>query len=370
MPVVLGGRIFASRRGEARVATGGVGRDPVRMSAGESGCVADRWRERVRVLHEQVRARLREVMVEQGPEAARAVRDEDPDGDTIYAIDVAAEELLLEACASWADEGASFVLVAEGLDGPRTFGSGAPTERVIVDPIDGTRGLMFDKRSAWCLTGVAPDLGDATRLSDIAFAAMTELPTTRQNLVEELSAVRGGGVRRTRRDLVTGRTEELTVRPSGATTLRHGFATVCAFFQGGKELLARFEEDFLGRALGGWRADKADVYTDQYISSAGQLAELALGRDRLVVDVRPQVHAAIGHPDSTLCSRPYDLCTALVAEEAGVIVRAPDGSALDAPLDTTTNCGFVAYANAQLHKQLERLLLDALRQHGLLQPTG
>ena len=32
--------------------------------------------------------------------------------------------------------------------------------RVIVDPIDGTRGLMYQKRSAWILTGVAPNRGD------------------------------------------------------------------------------------------------------------------------------------------------------------------------------------------------------------------
>ena len=31
--------------------------------------------------------------------------------------------------------------------------------RVIVDPIDGTRGLMYQKRSAWILTGVAPNRG-------------------------------------------------------------------------------------------------------------------------------------------------------------------------------------------------------------------
>ena len=36
--------------------------------------------------------------------------------------------------------------------------------RVIVDPIDGTRGLMYQKRSAWILTGVAPNRGPGTSL--------------------------------------------------------------------------------------------------------------------------------------------------------------------------------------------------------------
>ena len=35
--------------------------------------------------------------------------------------------------------------------------------RLIVDPIDGTRGLMYDKRPAWALAGVAPNKGPGRR---------------------------------------------------------------------------------------------------------------------------------------------------------------------------------------------------------------
>src|SRR2546426_8918997 len=42
--------------------------------------------------------------------------------------------------------------------------------RLLVDPIDGTRGLMYQKGSAWNLTGVAPDRGAATPLRDIVLA--------------------------------------------------------------------------------------------------------------------------------------------------------------------------------------------------------
>jgi hypothetical protein len=144
----------------------------------------------------------------------------------------------------------------------------------------------------------------------------------------------------------------------------HGFASVANYFQGGKELTARIEEDLLRRERGGWNPDKAEIYTDQYICSGGQLAEVALGRDRLVLDLRPMIHRKLG-VDSSLCSRPYDVCTALVAQEAGCVVTAPDGSPLDAPLDVTTNIAFVAYANPGLAARVQPLLDEVLVTHGL-----
>ncbi len=294
---------------------------------------------------------------------ARAARDDA--GDTIFGIDIDAEHVLLRFCEDWARE-VSFVLIAEGIE-PETglaFGSSPPEFRLIVDPIDGTRGLMFDKRSAWSLAGIAPDRGEATRLSDLELVVKTELPTTRQGLVDTIWAERGAGVGGWRSNLFTGTTEELSIVPSAATDLRHGFATVNNFFQGGKELTARIDEDLMGRALGGWRAEKAELYSDQYISSGGQLVELALGRDRLVLDIRPLVHRALGF-EATLCARPYDLCTGLVAVEAGCVVTAPDGQPLDAPLDTTTNLAFVGYANRELANRIQPLLTAVLDDHGI-----
>ena len=114
----------------------------------------------------------------------------------------------------------------------------------------------------------------------------------------------------------------------------------------------------------GWRSDKAEVYCDQYICSGGQLAEIALGRDRMVIDLRPRLHRAIGY-DSTLCCRPYDLCTALIAREAGCVVTAADGRPLDAPLDTSTNLDFAAYANSELAAKIQPILNELLATHGL-----
>ena len=64
-------------------------------------------------------------------------------------------------------------VVSEGLDEPVVVGA-TPAWTVIVDTIDGTRGLMYDKRPAWCLAAAAPVGGS---LHDIVAAAMTELPT-------------------------------------------------------------------------------------------------------------------------------------------------------------------------------------------------
>jgi hypothetical protein len=257
----------------------------------------------------------------------------------------------------------SFLLVAEGLEpssGLR-FGGAEPAVCVIADPIDGTRGLMYDKRSAFCLMGIAPDRGAETRLSDVEVAVMTELPTTRQATCDCLWALRGGGVRGERLNSFTGQRRDLVVQPSRATTLTHGFATVNNFFRGGKALTAEIEEQILEEVAGPWNPAKAEVYCDQYICSGGQLAELALGRDRFVADFRPLVHAHLGHPES-LCCKPYDLCCALVAQEAGCVVESPDGSPLDAPLDLTTNVAFCGYANPELAARMRPAVRAALNR--------
>lgn len=319
---------------------------------------------RLRAMQADMRSALRSHMVTQAIEVlARTVRDDD--GDTIFGIDAHVEEVLLEGCRDWGRE-QHFVLLAEGIDPAGiTFGRpglGGPPFRLMFDPIDGTRGLMFDKRSAWCLAGVALDRGAATRLSDIELAVMTELPTTRQAMGDVLWASKGRGAQGERHDLATSSSRPLPILPSGATTLRHGFATVSNFFQGGKELLARLEEAILRRALGGWNVDKAEVYADQYICSGGQLAEVALGRDRFVLDVRPLAHRKLGHAASLAC-RPYDVVTALIAQEAGCVVCDPYGDPLDAPLDTTTNVAFAAYANRVLAEALIPIVRDEVRHH-------
>ena len=90
------------------------------------------------------------------------------------------------------------MLVAEGLPGGRRCYPAGGDEAsadwwIIVDPIDGTRGLMYQKRSAWMLTGVAPNRGPATSLRDIVLAVQTEIPLVKQHLSDQLWALRGEG---------------------------------------------------------------------------------------------------------------------------------------------------------------------------------
>jgi hypothetical protein len=316
---------------------------------------ADVWLERLLDLQQRIRVELGATMQAQSA-AQLARRAREAEGDTIFAIDVAAERILLEACERWS-EAACFVLVAEGIEpsSGRLFGrpgSSGPEFRLIVDPIDGTRGLMWDKRSAWSLAAIAPDRGPGTRLTDLVAAAMSELPTTRQAVADQLWAVRGRPAEGRRCDLRAGTAVVLPVVPSTAIDLRDGFATVCNYFPGGKERIAQLDERLIERVHGPWNPSRAEIYSDQYISSGGQLAELALGRDRLVLDVRPLAHRALGIGES-LCSKPYDLCTALVAQAAGCVVTAPDGSPLDAPLDVTTNVAWVGYCNQALAARVQ-----------------
>ena len=100
------------------------------------------------------------------------------------------------------------MLVAEGLPGGEVV---LPARRrplarpvaVIVDPIDGTRGLMYQKRPAWILTGVAP-AAPTTSLSDIVLAVQTEIPLVKQHLCDQLWAVRGQGAVARRHNRLTG----------------------------------------------------------------------------------------------------------------------------------------------------------------------
>jgi fructose-1,6-bisphosphatase/inositol monophosphatase family enzyme len=259
--------------------------------------------------------------------------------DTIYAIDKIADDTLVGWFElHWPD----VELVSEGFDLPALIGAD-PQWTVIVDSIDGTRGLMYDKRAAWCLAAVAPRGGT---LRDVVAAAMTELPTTKQGLTDQLSATRGNGVVAERVDLRDSTRRPFAVQPSTATDLEHGFAAISKFFVPGKVALADLETALFTR-LG-----SRDVFDDEYISSGGQLHELIAGRDRFVADLRPLVA-----PDSFAC-HPYDICTSMLLGEAGGVVTDPHGAPLDVPLDTTTPVAWAGYANAELAARIGPILAE------------
>ncbi len=293
-------------------------------------------------------------------------------GDTIYRLDEHGERALLDYCADWGDE-LPFVLVAEGLEGGRqVFPSETAEERaaftLIVDPIDGTRGLMYGKRSAWALFGIAPARAQSCgepSLADIRIALQAELPTARAALADVLWAVRAGGVFGETHDLRTGAIVLFTPRPSGAETLTGGFAAISKFFPGQKATAAALEERLFLELLGPPTSASPQVFDDEYICTGGQFYELMVGHDRFLADLRPLLHDP-SEGVNRLCCHPYDVATALIAREAGVIITDPWGNGLTSPLDTESPVAWVGYANATLRERIEpvlqRLLRDTLAQ--------
>lgn len=286
-------------------------------------------------------------------------------GDVSFGIDVTSEEVLIEFCERWSYE-MPFVVVAEGFpeNGWRVFPRGCNISDaqfiLIVDPVDGSREIMYDKRSAWILSGIAPNLGERTCLSDIVIAMQTEIPTTKQHMADVLWAVKGHGANAERHNLITGEAQKLKLQPSTATTLWHGFAMLSKFFPAGKGVLGQIEEELFRRLLGESQIPLA--FDDQYISTGGQLYELMVGHDRFNADLRPVVFEALGlsRDAMPLCAHPYDLCTELIAREAGVIITDENGRQLSARLDIRENVAWVGYANEALRRQIEPLLHELL----------
>lgn len=326
-------------------------------------------------LHRQIREAVVESCERSRLEDLSAVAREE-EGDTIYAIDRVSEELLVEIFEREIAVNAPLVLIAEGLPaGKITLPSGASEAdavwRIIVDPIDGTRGLMYQKRSAWVLTGVAPNKGPGTSLSDIEFAIQTEIPLIKQHLSDSVWATKGQGITAERFNRLTDESQSLALKPSSAKSIAHGYAQISRFFPGARDVLAAIDEEIVLSALGPVQPAKAHCFEDQYPSSGGQLYELMSGHDRFTADLRPLLNELLATRGASLgiCCHPYDVCTELIAREAGVIVTDVNGQQLTAELSVKPDVAWIGYANEAIRSQMEPLLISALRRRGLLYPN-
>jgi hypothetical protein len=327
--------------------------------------------EPLRRLHDSIRGLVVAACEERSTDELTSVSHEGA-GDVIYAIDRISETRLVDWFTREIAAHEPIVLIGEGLlNGRIVLPPGAKENdarwQIIVDPIDGTRGLMYQKRPGWILTGVAPYRGEKTTLADIAVAVQTEIPLVKQHLCDQFWAVRGHGVQGIRHNRLAGDSRPLAIQPSRASELRHGFATICRFFPGGRDVLAALDEELCDRVLSRQHGE-VGVFEDQYACTGGQLIGLAVGQDRFVADLRPLVQRfavergiAPGH-----CCHPYDLCTNLIASEAGVIITTPTGGTLAAPLDTESNVGWIGYANRELQALVEPVLQDLLREYELV----
>jgi fructose-1,6-bisphosphatase/inositol monophosphatase family enzyme len=328
--------------------------------------------EPIRDLHRSIRARVLAASDRQGIDAMSTVA-KDEEGDTLFAIDAISDVVLVEQLEPIARRHGGIVLVGEGIEtGKLTLPWDAKESscryRVIVDPIDGTRGLMYQKRPAWILTGVAPNCGEATRLSDVEMSVQTEIPLLKQHLSDELWAVRGQGAQAERFNRLTAERTPFVLRPSQKTNVEQGFASVTRFFPGARDVLSAIDDELMRKLVGVASRGKALCFEDQYASTGGQLYELMAGHDRFIADLRPLLSGimqARGFPLG-LCCHPYDIATALIAEEAGILLRDPWGNALDYPLEVAPDVAWVGYANSALEQRIAPLLREILEGHGLI----
>jgi hypothetical protein len=302
---------------------------------------------------------------------------EDGEGDTIYAIDRISETALVDLFETEIAFHVPIVLIAEGLAGgkitlPRGTRENDAVWRIIADPVDGTRPLMYQKRSAWILTGVAPNCGEATTLADIELAVQTELPLIKQHLSDALWAMRGRGACGERFNRITNARTPFLPKPSTARNLDHGFGSVTRFFPGGRDVLASIDDEISVAANGSGKEGKAQLFEDQYPSTGGQLYELLIGHDRFQADLRPLLRPLLQERGLSpgLCCHPYDLCTELIAREAGVLITSALGAPLNSPLTVDADVAWVGYANTYIQSLVEPLLRAAMCRHRLLASEG
>jgi fructose-1,6-bisphosphatase/inositol monophosphatase family enzyme len=326
----------------------------------------------IRDIHEAIRAEV-VAATERTSLAALSTIVAEQAGDMVFAIDRVSEAVLLkhfeELGQHW-----SFVLVAEGVgeDGVVVFPRGSDPEkaelRIIIDPIDGTRGLMYQKRPAWILTGVAVNRGAETNIADIELALQTEIPLVKQHLSDSLWAIKGQQVGGERYNRLTGERFALKPSPSHMPTIAQGYGGISRFFPGARAELAAIDDEVVGHLLGPRRVGEAQAFEDQYICTGGQLYELLVGHDRWIADLRPLVEPVLNLRGEAqgLCCHPYDLCTELIAREAGIIVTDEHDKPLAAPLDVTTNMSWIGYANRTIYEQVAPVLTSILEQKGLL----
>jgi fructose-1,6-bisphosphatase/inositol monophosphatase family enzyme len=333
----------------------------------------DQLLQRIKKLHAHIRDTVVAAFEQSSIEQLAQVTAEEDSGDTIYAVDRVSEAALQDFFAREIAPHWSLMLIAEGLPGgylclPPGKKPDEVEIRVLVDPIDGTRGLMYQKRSAWVLTGIAPNRGAETSLRDVEIAVQTEIPLVKQHLSDVLWATSQTSTQAERYNRLNGESIPFVPQPSRASTIAHGFAMISRFFPGAREELAAIDEAMVHAVLGPPQRGKAHCFEDQYICTGGQLYELMVGHDRFVADLRPLMDRWLAQRGRVLgiCCHPYDLASMLVAQQAGVILTNQQGGPLNAPLNVEAEVGWIGYANAAIQAQVEPALLNELYQRGVL----
>ena len=244
--------------------------------------------------------------------------------------------------------------------------------RVIVDPIDGTREIMYQKRSAWILTGVAPNRGDATRVQRHRARRANRDPDPQAAPVRP--ALGGARARRARHAVQSraGVRERVArcvrrARP----TLAHGFASVSRFFPGVRDVLAAIDDEIIAEVARPPVAARRACFEDQYLSTGGQFYELMAGHDRFIADIRPLAQAdprGARHSGAALLSSVRHLHRADRRRSSASFSRMRVGGPIDAPFDVETDVSWAGYANAAIRASVEPALQNALRRRRVCCP--
>ncbi|TAJ23570.1 MAG: hypothetical protein EPO68_02785 [Planctomycetota bacterium] len=290
-------------------------------------------------------------------------------GDVTFALDVPCERAVERWHARLARRAPLSVLTEE--TGWRHLGPGRSRVReladgdhggwsIVIDPIDGTRNLAAGLRSAWTAIAVVPPLARAPRFADVSGGLLSELPTSAMHRWRRLSSL---AQRPTLELHEIGRARPLERRPlrvsSSFDPRAPGYWSFFRYTPAQRPLLAAVEARFFERMRRAHALELRCAFDDQYISNAGQLALLSLGAYRMIVDARALVAERARIPGTS--SKPYDVAGALaVARAAGCVVAAPDGAALDFPLDATTPVSFAGYGNARIARAARPLVADEL----------
>ncbi|MGE0708685.1 MAG: inositol monophosphatase family protein [Planctomycetota bacterium] len=311
------------------------------------------WLPRLRELGRRLQTAVRAAQAAHNARELARVAGEGA-GDVTFTLDVHAEEVVSAWLAEQAAHGPLSLLSEDAgwrHRGPQGelagFDHGGP--RISIDPVDGTRPLAADLRSAWVVIGFAPPGPGQPRLRDLSGGVVVELPTRREAWVRVLWAERGGTCW-----MAEGAPGD---EPGGARALLvdhdarpdHGVFSFFRYHPLQRVAVARLEEAFFARLAAHEGADLRACYDDAYCSSAAHLVLLALGTYRFLADLR----SALPGPSDTPTTKPYDLAGALVvAEAAGVVVLDAEGEPLDSPLDASTRLSFVGYCNAETAARL------------------
>ncbi len=305
----------------------------------------------------KIHAKIRDAVIEKMKTSKDAHGiDRFEHGDFIYNVDVEAEKILEQEFERWGKE-EPVVLVAEGIGRKAYGGAEADCKTiVVVDPIDGTREIMYARRPAWAIAGVAPYKEDAT-LDDIELTVQTAIGKNIFGENEVLWAVKGQGAYIEKDG---GKAERLKTLQDDE--IEHRFITFQSYFEGFRKPVTDIQEEVLSKFVTP-KPGQALTFEDNYLSTAGLLYFLATGRQSAVIDLRPKITDGLGN-------HVYDVCSFLIATEAGASIDFYDeNNSSKIPLSLDSKVGFRAYANEKLKNKIDPILDKVLEEKGYGAPS-